>query len=228
MPTGVQGLETASETTYRRIRTDIIFGRLVPSEKMRLERLRKAYQTSVSTLREVLYRLLSEGFVEAEGQKGFQVAPVSIADFREIANMRNLLEQHALRESFLAGDMEWEARVVSAYHKLSRLEARMLEGEPDQTSTWKRYDREFHHALISACGSRSLLETHSLIFDRFQRYQILAIVFRGASAADEHRALMEMAINRDADGALAVLERHISACVAFTVENGSLSDLQAS
>lgn len=215
-------VETASENTYRRIRSDIIFGRLAPGEKLRLETLRAAYLTSVSTLREVLYRLLSEGLVEAEGQKGFEVAPISAANFREIANMRNLLEGHALRESFKAGDMEWEARVVSSHHKLSRLEAMMLDGDSAQTSIWKQYDREFHHALISACGSRSLLDTHALIFDRFQRYQILAIVFRGQAAAEEHKALLDMALQRDSDGALALLARHISACVAFTVENGSL------
>ena len=43
--------ETASESTYRRIRTDIIFGRLAPGEKLRLEKLRGVYDTSVSTLR---------------------------------------------------------------------------------------------------------------------------------------------------------------------------------
>lgn len=214
--------ETASESTYRRIRTDIIFGRLAPGEKLRLEKLRGVYDTSVSTLREVLYRLLSEGLIEAEGQKGFEVARISAANFREVAAMRNLLEGHALRESFAAGDIDWEGRVVAAYHKLSRLETAMLDGGQDQTSHWKHYDREFHRALISACGSRSLLDTHAVIFDRFLRYQILAIVFRGEAAAHEHKALLDCALARDADRALAILERHISACVDFTVENGTL------
>jgi GntR family carbon starvation induced transcriptional regulator len=31
-------------------------------------------------------------------------------------------------------------------------------GEPEQ---WKRYDSEFHHALISNCGSQVLIETHA-------------------------------------------------------------------
>src|SRR5690606_35740613 len=137
--------------------------------------------------------------------------------------MRNLLEGNALRASFAAGDIDWEGRVVAAYHKLSRLEARMLEGERDGTPAWKQYDREFHHALISNCGSRALLETHTVIFDQFLRYQILAVMFRGAEAADEHKALLDCAMTRDADTACAILARHISACVDYTVRNGTLT-----
>lgn len=214
--------ETTSELTYRRIRSDIIFGRLSPGQKLRLEKLRERYETSVSTLREVLYRLLSEGLVDAEGQRGFEVAPISAANFREVADMRNLLEGHALRESFAAGDMDWEGRVVAAYHKLSRMEARMLDGDHSDSPTWKRYDREFHHALISGCGSRALLEAHTVIFDRFLRYQVLAVMFRGEVAAREHKQLLDCALSRDAGTASATLAHHISACVDYTVKNATL------
>src|SRR3954471_9394115 len=84
--------QTIGEMTYRRIRSDIVFGRLAPGEKLRLVRISKAYETSVSTLRELLNRLCSEGLIVAEGQRGFEVAPVSEADWREVAAMRQLLE----------------------------------------------------------------------------------------------------------------------------------------
>ena len=70
--------ETIGENVYRRIRTDIIFGRAKPGQKLRLDRLKDEYQASVSTLREILNRLSSEGLVLAEGQRGFEVAPVSV------------------------------------------------------------------------------------------------------------------------------------------------------
>src|SRR5690606_37377697 len=114
---------------------------------LRLERLRGSYNASVSTLREILFRLSAEGFVLAKEQKGFEVAPVSQENFREIASMRELLEGHALMESFQRGDLDWEARVVAAHHKLSRFEARMIAGEETATEAWKHYDREFHRAL---------------------------------------------------------------------------------
>src|ERR1043166_2111908 len=100
--------ETIAEDGYRRIRNDIVFGKLRPAQKLRLEGLREDYGVSVSTRREVLNRLASEGFVIAEGRKGFEVAPVSADNLKELAELRLLLEIHAMEKSFTRADMEWE------------------------------------------------------------------------------------------------------------------------
>jgi DNA-binding GntR family transcriptional regulator len=214
--------DSVSEKAYRRIRTDIIFGKLAPAEKLKLERLREDYGASVSTLRELLSRLTSEGLVVAEGQRGFEVAPISGENLRELASLRLLLESHALTQSFKAGDMDWEGRVVAAYHKLSAIEKRLLnDGKRADAETWKRYDFEFHHALISACGSNALLEIHAPVYDKYLRYQMIAGVFRGEIAAKEHNKLLDCALKRDAKAARDVLVIHIEACVDFTLENGT-------
>jgi DNA-binding GntR family transcriptional regulator len=213
---------SVGEMAYRRIRSDIIFGRLAPGQKLKLELLREAYETSVSTLRELLNRLASEGLVEAEGQKGFMVAPVSAANLREIAAMRLLLEGHALAQSFEAGDMEWEGRVVAAHHKLAQLERRMIDRDRADPELWKRYDWEFHHALISACGSQVLLETHAAIYDRYLRYQMVAVVFRGEIAAREHQILLDCALGRDIGRAGQTLAAHIDGCVDDTLARSVL------
>ena len=215
--------ETVGERTYRRIRSDIIFGRLAPGQKLRLERLSTQYDTSIATLRELLNRLLVEGLIVAEGQRGFEVTPVSAARWHEIAQMRELLECHALRQSFEDGDIEWEGRVVAAHHKLATLEKKLLAGDRSQTETWKRYDWEFHHALISCCGSKALLDAHAAIFDKYLRYQIFAVVFRGEAAAREHRKLLEAALARDWQAATAILVTHIRDCVQHTLKTGALA-----
>ena len=69
--------EAVGDDGYRRIRTDIVFGRLRPGQKLRLEGLKEDYGVSVSTLREILNRLAAEGFVLAEGRRGFEVAAIS-------------------------------------------------------------------------------------------------------------------------------------------------------
>jgi DNA-binding GntR family transcriptional regulator len=219
--------DTVGDSAYRRIRHDIIFGQLAPGSRLRLERLKKPYAASVSTLREILYRLSSEGLVRAEGQKGFEVTPVSQRHFRELAAMRELLEGHAMTQSFELGDMDWEGRVVSAHHKLARLEQQMLAGNRTQAETWKRYDWEFHHALISACGSTALMQTHAPVFDQYLRYQIIAMIFRGQAAADEHQQLLACALDRDAVRARQILGQHISACVEHTLEHGLLREAGA-
>ena len=212
--------ETAGEKAYRRIRTDVIFGRLAPGQKLKLDGLKEAYGVSVSTLRELLNRLTAEGLIVAENARGFEVASVSPQNMKEVANLRQLLECHALQQSFAAGDMDWEGRVVSAHHKLSQMEKRMITGDHADSELWKRYDWEFHHALISACGSKALLDAHSTVYDKYLRYKMIAVVFRGEIAAREHRQLLECALKRDARTAQIALIKPIQDCVTYTLSNG--------
>ena len=215
-------LEQTGNDIYQLLRRDVIHGRLQPGARLRLDALRDGYGASISMLREVLNRLAGERLVVAEGQRGFAVAPVTQTEFRELASLRALLEIHGLRESFQRGDLEWEGTVVGAYHKLGRVEARMLEGERSDPELWKRYDKEFHQQLIAGCGSAELLTAHSAIFDQYLRYQMVAVIFRGAEAAAEHAALRDCALERDADRAAEVLSGHIAACVDHTEAAGLL------
>ncbi len=214
---------TVGEQTYLRLRQDIIACRLAPGQKLKLEPMRERYGAGVSTLREILNRLASEDLVIAEGQKGFTVAPATAADLREIADLRLLLESHALRLSFEQGNLEWEGRVVAAHYKLASIERLLLAGESRQTTEWVRYDFEFHNALISACGSKALLDLHSAIFDRFLRYHMLAASFRGGGVVDDHRAMFELALARNVEGALAMLAGHVNRGVEHVLGTGRLT-----
>lgn len=216
---------TIAESAYSQIRTDIIFGRLAPDEKLKLDGLKQRYKVSVSTLREILNRLASEGFVVAEGQRGFEVAPISPENLKEISALRKLLESHALGLSFDAGDMDWEGQVVAAHHKLHQMELRMMAGDETIKEIWKRYDWEFHQALIRACGSRELLESHAAVFDKYLRYQMLSLTFRGETAAAEHRALLDAALRRDASMAREILTKHIDGGVEHSLASQMFKDV---
>lgn len=211
-----------ADRAYDRIRADIVFGRLAPGGRLRLDRLAKDYGASVSTVREILSRLSSEGLVVAEGQRGFRVTPVSPEGLQDVAAMRLLLETYALPLSFEAGDLEWESRVVAAHYKLAVMERRMLAGETGGMELWKRYDREFHQVLIEACGSQTLLDLYGGVFDQYLRYQMVAVVFRGEIAAEEHRLLLDCALARDAERACGILTRHVNGCVEYTLNSGAL------
>ena len=95
--------------------------------------------------------------------------------------------------------------------------------ENADTAQWKRYDREFHQALIAACGSVVLLETYAAVYDCFLRYQMVAVVFRGAVAAEQHAALLDCAIARDAPRAQAILRDHVEGCIEDVVRRGALT-----
>ncbi|MES1149656.1 MAG: FCD domain-containing protein [Bradyrhizobium guangdongense] len=206
---------SAGDSGYQRIRSDIIFGVLTPSVRLKLDAMKEDYGVSISTLREILNRLASEGFVVAEGQRGFEVAPVSIQNLRELADLRILLEHHAMTESFRAGDVEWEARVVSAHHKLAATE-RTIRTEGDDPELRKRYDGEFHQALISSCGSRELMHAHAVVFDKYFRY---ALRYRGSETVNQHKALLDCALTRDITRARGVLTEHINGCVAYALSS---------
>ncbi|MCX7683832.1 MAG: FCD domain-containing protein [Acetobacteraceae bacterium] len=214
--------DTPGEAAYRRLRADVIAGRLAPGRRLGLDGLRHIYGAGVSTLREALTRLASEGLVVAEGQRGFSVAPVSLEEFAEIADLRLLLERHAIRESFAAGDLDWEGRVVGAHHKLAVIERRLLAGEAADPALWNRCDLEFHRALIGACGSAELMDAYAGAYDRYLRYQMVALAFRGAVAAEQHAALLAAALARDAAAACEVLEAHVVGCVEHVARTGAL------
>ena len=120
---------TVGTSVYQQIKRDIIFGDLEPGANLKLNGLKSRYAASLSTLRETLSRLASEGFVEAPEQRGFFVTPVSAEDLTEIADLRILLECHAVEQSVALGDVDWEGDLVAAHHKLDLSERRMLSGD---------------------------------------------------------------------------------------------------
>jgi DNA-binding GntR family transcriptional regulator len=162
-----RALNTVGSSTYERIKKDIIFGTLAPGSKLKLDGLKQQYEASVSTLRETLNRLSSDGFVEAAEQRGFFVRAVSKEDLAEIANLRILLECSALKTSIENGDADWEGNLVAAHHKLRLMEDKMNSGDDSQKELWKRYDWEFHKALIEACNSQNLMSLHAIIYDKY-------------------------------------------------------------
>ena len=88
--------------------------------------------------------------------------------------------------------------------------AQMKRGDRSGTEQWKMHDWQFHQALISACGSKTLMETHAAAFDKYLRYQMIALSYRGDIAEKEHRQLLDCALKRDAKTACEVLIRHVA------------------
>lgn len=201
------------ESAYERLRNDIMQGKLTPGQKLKLNFLRSDYGVSVNTLRETLMRLVSDGFVEVEGQKGFRVKPVSIADLEELVELRQTLETLGLRKSFKNPDnIDWKAKLISTHYRLSCMEKLMMEDETAHVQEWERADRDFHMAIVSNCGSKQLMHYHASILELSMRYQILALnrrPFRGEAAAKEHRKLLNALLEDDVEGAIAILGDHI-------------------
>lgn len=209
--------KTVTDYAYRRLRADILAGNLQPGAKLRVEQLRHQYGVGINSLREALVRLAADGFALAEGQKGFSVLPVSIADLQDITSMREQLECLALRRAIDYGDIEWEAGIVAAYHKLSRAEQLLEQDQARYAQDWEDRNREFHRALIAACNSRWLLHFQTVLYDQSQRYRMLSLTDKAIPRDEqhqEHKRIMEATLARDADRAAELLRQHISKAAA--------------
>ena len=204
---------SVADVVYDRLRADILGGALQPGMKLKLEGLRGRYDVSINTLRETLSRLSADGLVEAEGQRGFTVMPASLADLIDITETRRLLECHAARLSVERADLEWESRMVAAYHKLSKAEELVVKDADKHADLLETYNREFHIALISGCNSRWLLHFHRMMYDQSLRYRMLAFRvkdFPRDQSRREHRQILEAALARETDTLVAVLGTHIT------------------
>lgn len=202
---------TLTEGTYLQLRRDIIEGRLRPGEKLRVEHLKERYNAGASTLREALQLLLSDALVISEGQRGFRVAPMSPSDLEDITHARVLVEGEALRQSILAGDEAWEARLVAAFHRLTRAEDKLGMRKQEDLREWELRNRDFHEALIGACNSRWLRYLIGLLYRQSERYRHTLISHRTLprDVHAEHKAIFDAALGRDVPAALAALENHI-------------------
>src|SRR5262245_43816804 len=145
--------KTLVEAAYLRLRRDIIEGVRHPGEKLRVEHLKDEYEVGAGTLREALQLLITDALVVAQGQRGFRVAPISLADFEDITRTRVLLETEALRQAIAVGDDVWEAGVLAAFHRLSRAEEK-LGAFYEARQEWEGRNPAFHQALTAACPSR--------------------------------------------------------------------------
>jgi GntR family transcriptional regulator, carbon starvation induced regulator len=200
---------TLASTVHERLRLDILSGALPPGEKLRMEALRERYDVGSSPLREALNRLVSDGLVTLEDQKGFRVAPVSLADLQELTRTRCLINEIALREAIRNGDAAWEEQIVVAFHRMVRAAKLAKTGDVGLAERAETH-RAFHRALIEGCGLRWLLAFHEALFDAAGRYQELSM--RAGSPPRnvdaEHRPIMDAVLARDTARATRLLNEH--------------------
>ena len=200
------------EVALQQMKKSIICCDLAPGEKLKVAELSKSYGLSSSPIREALNRLAQEGIVEASENKGFRVSGLSVADFGEITHLRCLLEREALANAIAHGDDAWEADVLGAYHRLSLVEKKLGSLPVALDDDWSERHKAFHFALFSACQSSLLLRTIDSLFDRAERYRRFSALRRKVERhkSNEHKRLMDAALARDTDKAVALLDSHIT------------------
>jgi DNA-binding GntR family transcriptional regulator len=204
-----------SELVYAHLRDAIMRGDYAPGDALKPHELAKERGVSLAVVREALLRVVGEGLADRLPNRGFAVPVLSDDRWQEIAEARRTVEPVVLRMSIERGDLDWEARVRAAHHRLARTPAYVSGEGKYYSEAWSEAHRVFHRTLLEGCGNPVLLET----FDRMWSASELArrwSAHRGPERdhLDEHRRLEEATLARDADTAAEALTQHLSQTAA--------------
>ncbi|WP_406179274.1 GntR family transcriptional regulator [Streptomyces sp. NBC_01006] len=211
-----------SEQVYAHLRDAIMRGDHAPGAPLKPQDLAKEQGVSLAVVREALVRVVGEGLADRLPNRGFAVPSFSDRRWQEIAEARRTIEPVVLRMSIEPGDVDWEARVRAAHHRLVRTPAYVPQESEYCTSAWAEAHRAFHRTLLEGCDNSALLET----FDRLWTASELARRWSAHRNPDrddakEHRRLEEAALARDADTAAALLAQHLTlTAAALTDDSG--------
>ncbi len=201
-----------TERAYQRLRKEILRGELAPDLRLRAADLEERFGLGLTPIREALVRLGMEGLVAVESNRGARVRGISAEEFADLMQTRRGIERLCLAESIRRGDASWEAEAVASLHVLTHVPLPDFGNTTDISSEWESQHRRFHTALVNACGSEWLLQFWNQLVDHSERYRKMRLngplVARGDVRA-EHQALLDAALRRDADAAIALMEQHL-------------------
>jgi DNA-binding GntR family transcriptional regulator len=197
-----------TQGAYLGLRADLLACRILPGSKLKIHDLCERFSVSLGAVREALSRLTSEGLVVAEPQRGFRAAPISAADLQDLTMARIEIDSLCLRRAISHGDVQWESRLVAATHRLARTPERDAD---DPNEDWAAAHADFHLTLVEGCNSPWLLHLHSLLYAQSERYRRLSVPFAasGRNVNDEHQAIVNATLARNAKLAVRLLAAHL-------------------
>lgn len=189
---------------YERIRHDILSCVFRPGSQIHEQDLAQRYAVSKSPIRDALLRLQEQNLVEVLPRKGYRVKPISVADAREMYEMRLLLEQACIKRAVeQASDAELKA--LEHYREVA---------ENIDLTSWIAYNRAFHIAIAGACGNLRLARAAIEVIEQFDRLTYVGVSSLGDRGAlqhfvDEHAKIIDAMRRRDKRQASALAREHI-------------------
>jgi GntR family transcriptional regulator, carbon starvation induced regulator len=219
---------TQADQAYEALLAEILDCRLAPGAKITISDVAARLQMSPGAVREALSRLSAEKWTIAAAQKGYSVAPVSIADLKDLTRTRIAIEQMCLRSAIGHGDVEWETSIVAAFHRLHRIPIVVTDTAARLNDDWVAAHTTFHTALASGCDSPWLLNLRTMLYAQSERYRHLSFAL-GRENRDvdaEHKAILDACLGRDAELACMLIDEHLKRTTDILVSSPPLRDAQ--
>ncbi len=198
--------ELARTTIYRLLRADILSCALRPGSQIQERQLCERFEVSKSPIRDALLKLEEQSLIEILPRKGYRVKPISLADARELYEMRLLLERECV------------GRMIDSApdDALGSLDAyRAAPGADVELADWIEYNRAFHGAIADGSGNSRLARATRDVIEQFDRFTYTSVAQSGpqgrAQFGAEHVALIDAIQKRDKRQALAIARDHVEA-----------------
>lgn len=201
----VQRSNSLHSRVYNRIRNDILNGVYEPGESLVELKLSEELGVSRTPVREALRQLELEGLVQSVPNKGATVRGVTEQDIQDIYTIRMLIEGLAAR---------WAAEKITPEELEELKEAVDLEEFYTTKSNYGnllRFDTRFHDIIFKASKSKPLMYTLSTFHRYVQKARRVSMSSpeRAAEVLQEHKAILQAIIDRDADRAEKLMTQHV-------------------
>jgi DNA-binding GntR family transcriptional regulator len=191
-------------SVYLAVRNDLYDFRLAPGQRFSENEVAARLGVSRTPVREALYRLRDEGYIDVASKSGWTVRPFEFETFEHLYEVRALLELAAVRKlcEMVPGPQLDELKHVWLVPYAERLTDGREVG---------RLDEAFHQTLVRAASNLELARIHGEITDRIRTVRRLEFTVpdRIAKTYAEHAQILRAVLRRKLDQATLLLRTHI-------------------
>ena len=202
-----------SEIAYRRIKEMILSLTLAPGSSLTEMGLIDQLGMSRTPIREALYRLQQERFVELTPRKGWFVSEIKLQDIQQLFVIREALEGIATRQATLRVP---DSELAAMAETLAALEPILRTDEINATDAGDAI-----HTLIFAHADNPYISSiMTLYLDRLQLFHVIAMNLPGRKLQSwlEHQQILTAMQTRDADAAEQAMRQHIRSSLHSILE----------
>lgn len=198
------GASKLSRSVYEKLRADIFEFRLLPGARFSENEVAAGARVSRTPVREALFRLEREGYLEVHPKSGWSVRPLDFDALDHLYDVRVIFECEAVRK-LCAGDPR-PALAGLAEVWLVPPRKRLSDG-----ARVARLDEEFHGKLVAAAGNPELVRMHQGITERIRIVRRLDFTHpeRIIYTYLEHAQILRAVLARKAARAAHLLRAHI-------------------
>lgn len=199
----LQSRKSVVDLVYEVIKDAILCGKYPMGMVLNQVSLARELQVSRAPVREALRRLQAENLVAITPNQQALVTSISLDLFRDIMEVREVLECHVLR---LAIEPHWGK---IDFDNLMNLETKLMNER--QSVQWLKIDREWHAVFIHAAGNKYIAQLIDDIRQNIERmFQAYGQTYpRGNLAVQEHEAIRDAVMAKNFELAEGRMRAHI-------------------